>query len=274
VAQIPQATGGSLKNFSPAKWYLLAPLLLLLLWGQAWALRFDAPVAQVLDGDSLVLADGRQVRLIGVNAPELGKDGTPDEPFAREAHAFLAALVAGQRVTLVLDEEHTDRYGRLLAHVYLPGGRNVQEKLLRAGLAFLVAVSPNLSRLTAYREAEEEARRARRGVWNHPAYAPVAAERVRETGFRFVAGTVRRVGKGPHAYYFDLAPRFTLVVERSDWERYFAHPSPSAARLCHTPPCQPEALLGKSIVARGWIAQQDGKLHMRLRHPAMLTLRN
>lgn len=273
-AFVVQVRKGSRRPWVQRRGYLLAALLLLSLWDTAWALRLEAPVAQVLDGDTLVLADGRQVRLIGINAPELGKDGAPDEPFAREAHAFLTALLAGQRVTLVLDEEHTDRHGRLLAHAYLPDGRNVQEKLLRQGLAFLVAVSPNLSRLSAYREAEEEARRARRGVWNHPAYTPLAAQQVRETGFRFVAGTVRRVGKDPRTYYFDLAPRFTLVVARSDWERYFAHPPSSAVQLCSIPPCQPEALLGKSVVARGWIARHDGKLRMRLHHPAMLTWQN
>jgi len=120
----------------------------------------EALVAKVSDGDSLVLADGRAVRLIGINAPELGKDGAPDEPLARAARAELERLVAGKRVRLALDEEHRDRYGRWLAHITLPDGAGVAERLLEQGLACVIAVSPNLLNLTRYLDIEASARRA------------------------------------------------------------------------------------------------------------------
>lgn len=219
-----------------------------------------ARVAQAIDGDTLVLADGRLVRLIGINAPELGKDGAPDEPLARAARSLAANLAVGQRVVLELDQEPADRYGRLLAHVFLPDGRSLQEILLRHGLAFVVAVPPNLARLAAYQAAEEEARRAGRGVWGHPAYAPIPAQQLRAGGFRLVTGTVQRVGRSRYGYYLDLAPRFSLVVEHKDWERYFGG-------------VDPERLRGKAVIARGWVTEYQDRLRLRLRHPAMLTLR-
>lgn len=220
-----------------------------------------AQVAQVIDGDTLLLADGRLVRLIGINAPELGKDGAFDEPLARAAQTLVAQLTVGQRVRLEFDREPVDRYGRLLAHVFLPDGRSLQEILLRQGLAFAVAVPPNLARLAAYQAAEEEARRAGRGVWGHPAYAPIPAEEVRASGFRIVTGRVVRVGHSGFGYFFDLAPHFTLVVEREDWARYFGGGDP-------------ERMRGKTVIARGWVTEYNQQLRLRLRHPAMLTFSN
>ncbi len=225
----------------------------------AAAERETALVLKALDGDTLVLAGGRHLRLIGVNAPELGKDGEPDQPLARAALTLLTNLAAGRRVTLHYEQERTDRYGRLLAHLYLPDGRNLQEILLRQGLAFAVAVPPNLARLHAYLAAEADARRAGRGVWGHPAYTPRPAEEIRTSGFMLVRGTIRRVGQGHYAYYFDLAPGLSLMVAHEDWMRYFGGGDPGRLR-------------GRTVIARGWVTPARGdRFHLRLRHPAMLT---
>jgi micrococcal nuclease len=91
-------------------------------------------VRHVLDGDTVILQNNQHVRLIGINAPELGKDGAPDQPLATRTRDRLAQLMRGQRVTLAFERERQDHYGRLLAHVYLPDGRDVEEILLREGL--------------------------------------------------------------------------------------------------------------------------------------------
>ncbi len=214
-------------------------------------------VAQVLDGDSLRLTDGREIRLIGVTAPEYGKDGAPDEPFAREARAALARLIQGGELQIEYDAERRDRYGRTLAHVLLSDGRSVEEALLRDGLAFLIAEAPNLARLESYARAEVEARRAGRGVWGHPYYKPRAAARLGpdDTGFRFVEGEVRRVGRGPHATYFDLSERFTLVIPHEHWHFFGG---------------DPKRFLHRHVIARGWVSAQENRLRLRLSHPAML----
>ena len=74
-------------------------------------------VAKVVDGDTLRLVDGRSVRLIGINTPELGRDGRKAEPFAVAAQRRLRALVEASngRVGLVPGRESKDRYGRTLA---------------------------------------------------------------------------------------------------------------------------------------------------------------
>lgn len=85
-----------------------------------------------------LLADGRSVRLIGVNAPELAHHGRPAEPLAQQAQRRLAELLrdSGQRVRLVNGQQARDHYGRVLAHAFDARGRNLEEQLLAEGLGF------------------------------------------------------------------------------------------------------------------------------------------
>jgi endonuclease YncB( thermonuclease family) len=234
-----------------------------LFWGLV-AAADSVVVRHVLDGDSLVLADGRGLRLIGVNAPEMGRDGAPDQPLARAARTLLAGLLEGQRVTLTYETERRDRYQRLLAHVRLPDGRDPAEILLRQGLAWLVAIPPNVARAAPLAAVEAEARAAGRGVWGEPAYAPVPAERLgdADTGFRFVSGRVQALRAGRETYYLELAPRVALAIPRADWTRYFA----GTAGYDH-----PRQLIGRRVVARGWLAPGPRGLRLRAAHPLMLT---
>ncbi len=210
-----------------------------------------------LDGDSLVLASGQQVRLLGVNAPEM----SPEQPVARKARRFVAGLTEGKLVTLVFEPERSDHYGRLLAHVLLPDGRDLEELLLRQGLAWMVAIPPDVGWVPRLAAAEAEGRNARRGIWAEPAYAPIAAERLTasDTGFHFVSGKIRRVRESAHVLYFELAPAVTLLIPREAWRRYFSQLG------------NPKGLAGRRVIARGWIAAHDSALHLRVEHPAMLT---
>ncbi len=218
-----------------------------------------ARVAQVLDGDSVRLADGREIRLIGINAPEFGKSGMPDEPLAREARAALTHLVGGKAIQLEYNAERNDRYGRALAHVSLADGTRVQTLLLRQGMAFHIAQPPNLMHLDEYRAAEADARRARLGVWNHSYYKPREAERLgtRESGFRFVEGRIQRIGRGPNTIYLDLTPHFTLSIPQQDWHFFDG---------------DPQRFLHHRVIARGWVTLHDNRSRMRLPHPAMLEV--
>jgi endonuclease YncB( thermonuclease family) len=129
-------------------------------------------VDYVHDGDSVRLADGRPLRLIGIDTPELARDGRPDQPLAREARDRLRDLLRanGMRLGLHFDAERVDRYGRLLAHAYLTDGRSVTATLLAEGLATQLVVPPNDAWWTCNREAEVEARTARRGLWALPGW--------------------------------------------------------------------------------------------------------
>jgi micrococcal nuclease len=220
-----------------------------------------ARVVRVHDGDTVVLHDGRKVRLIGINTPELPREDSPGQPFAQEARAALVALLeSGDEIGLRFDEEHLDRYGRLLAHLFLTGGENVQARLLRQGYAAAIAVPPNLWSQGCYRRAEERASRAGLGLWRLSYYQPLAVTRItpdsEEEGFRFVRGKVVRSGAGASAVWLNLEGGLALRIARPDL-RYF-------------PAFRPRDLVGKVVVARGWIHTRGAAPVMQIRHPSAL----
>jgi len=128
-----------------------------------------ATVREVIDGDTIVLRDGRKVRYLGINAPEHG------QPYAREATNFNRRLVSGLPVRLEFDQVREDRHGRLLAYVYATkcemrsakcGEETmVNEQLLAEGLAHVFFMPPNTRFAERLLQVQEKAHTARRGMW-------------------------------------------------------------------------------------------------------------
>ena len=112
----------------------------------------------MIDGDTVILEDGRQVRYLGINTPERG------QAFFQEAKAFNRRLVEGKGVRLEKDQILEDKYGRLLAYVYVDG-EMVNERLLEAGLAHLFVIPPNLKHYDRLLDRQRQARLAKRGMW-------------------------------------------------------------------------------------------------------------
>jgi micrococcal nuclease len=126
------------------------------------------PVAGVTDGDTIrVVRDGKEerVRLIGVDTPEVPWYGGEGECFGVQAALFARERLTGRSVRLVPDVDPEDRYGRLLAYVYLQG-ELFNRTLVRLGYGRALSVAPNTSRAAELSAAEEEARAAERGLWS------------------------------------------------------------------------------------------------------------
>jgi micrococcal nuclease len=145
--------------------------------------RQPATVRSVLDGDTIEVArEGRtdRVRLIGIDTPEAhesaklerlvarGQDRAQILALGRQATAFTRERLLGRRVDLELDVEPRDRYGRLLAYVWLPDGTLFNATLLEAGQARLLTIPPNLRYVERFVPLERAAREARRGLWGSP----------------------------------------------------------------------------------------------------------
>lgn len=131
------------------------------------AVRFAAVVTRAVDGDTVRVRTARgpeTVRLLGVNTPETHHPTKGVECFGPEAAAFTARMLTGRAVTLELDVEHRDIYGRLLAYVEVDGHR-FNDVLVRRGDARLLVIPPNGRYGRALLEEELAARRARRGLW-------------------------------------------------------------------------------------------------------------
>jgi len=128
-----------------------------------------ATVREVIDGDTIVLRDGRKVRYLGINAPEHG------QPYAREATNFNRRLVGGLPVRLEFDQVREDRHGRLLAYVYatkceVRGAKCseetlVNEQLLAEGLVHVFFMPPNTRFAERLLQVQEKAKTSKRGMW-------------------------------------------------------------------------------------------------------------
>jgi len=127
--------------------------------------RMETAVTRVVDGDTFEIKSGEKVRMIGVDTPETVKPNHPVERYGKEASAYTKQLLTGQTVTLHFDIEPRDKYGRLLAYVYLPDGTFVNEKLLREGYGRVLTIPPNVKYADRFVQAEREARGRERGLW-------------------------------------------------------------------------------------------------------------
>ncbi len=102
--------------------------------------------------------------MIGVDSPESRHPQRPVERFAREASAFLDRLATGQTVRVEYEGRRVDRYGRVLAYLYLPDGRCLNAEVIRQGYGFAYVKYP-FRQMEAYRALEREARERGRGLW-------------------------------------------------------------------------------------------------------------
>jgi endonuclease YncB( thermonuclease family) len=121
----------------------------------------EGRVAEILDARSFRLADGREVRLAGI------------EPVATEKAnrtSALSAIIAGREVTLSGEDDAPDRYGRQPAFVFLDGSETpVQGLLLAQGEALVSATVTNKDCALILTTAEAAAREAKQGTWANPA---------------------------------------------------------------------------------------------------------
>jgi micrococcal nuclease len=142
--------------------------LIQVLWGctaQGQVPVREARVAEVVDGDTVILGTGQRVRLLGIDAPELEREGRPADFLAHKAKRVLTDLAQGKRVRLEYGQLRYDRYGRTLAFLILPDGTNLSRELVRRGLAHVYTVPPNMLLRGDLLAAQREAMEARRGVW-------------------------------------------------------------------------------------------------------------
>lgn len=217
-------------------------------------------VKRVVDGDTLQLRDGRQVRLLGINTPELGRRDTAAQPFAAAARDALRAHVAdtGGRIRLAAGVKPRDRYGRTLAYVYTPEGADLGAALLVRGLAYYVILPPNDAHAACYRRLEQQARAAGLGLWQpaHDMPLPAADITSNRGGFVLTRGTVTAVNEPAGHLVIQLDGNLELFIHR----RHRAAFALDAARL-----------EGRVLEARGWLYEYRNRPNLRLAHPGLLA---
>lgn len=130
-------------------------------------------VSKVIDGDTLRLVTGEKVRLLGIDTPEMyesdklsrdarrtGENIKTITARGRESYKFTKKLVEGKRVKLEFDVERKDKYGRLLAHVFIPNEQLfVNAEILKEGYAEVMVIPPNLKYADYFQGLYREAKK-------------------------------------------------------------------------------------------------------------------
>ncbi len=133
-----------------------------------------AIVEKVTDGDTIKVktrefVDTKQytVRLIGINTPETVDPRREVECFGREASAFAKELLTGKKIRLEKDstQTETDRYGRLLAYVYIDETNSFNKLMIEQGYAYEYTYDKPYIFQSEFKAAEVEAQKAGRGLW-------------------------------------------------------------------------------------------------------------
>jgi micrococcal nuclease len=124
-------------------------------------------VKWVSDGDTIILGDGRHVRFIGINAPEIAHGEHPAEPFGYAAKKYNQHLVGSKKVRLEFDKERHDRYRRLLAYIFLSNGTFVNKTMIEKGWAYVLPRQPNVKYERILLQSQRDAMSAKRGIWGN-----------------------------------------------------------------------------------------------------------
>lgn len=226
-------------------------------------------VTHVVDGDTVFLDSGLQIRLIGMQAPKLplGREDFETWPLADEARAFVETLVLGHEVELRYAGERTDRHGRALGHVFAGGGW-VQQAVLDAGLARVYSFADNRFCLDELYAAERRARLAGLGIWGNDWYDmrdaryPAELEAL-EGRYELVEGRVLNADRAGQRVYLNFGriwrEDFTVVID------------PPAQRLFEGAGLDPLSLDGEFIRVRGWIEVNDGP-RIEVTHPEQIEI--
>jgi endonuclease YncB( thermonuclease family) len=229
-------------------------------------------VADVIDGDTLRLEDGRTLRLVSALAPKsgAGDDAAPTAKLAKAARAALEKAVEGRELALAFTGQRQDRHGRLLAHAFVDADpqRWLQREMIDKGLARAYVLEDNYRCVRQLLAREAVARDAEMGLWSTGLGALGRADQperlAREIGrFAIVEGRVKTVGDRPRRTYLNFGTNwgqdFTVFVDRGDIARF------ERAEI------DLKGLEGRRVRVRGWISDDRGPaLHMT--NPEQLEL--
>jgi endonuclease YncB( thermonuclease family) len=217
-------------------------------------------VVRIIDGETVGLDDGSELRLIGALAPRALDVGVGPEKWAAETRSreALGELVAGRSIELKFDSARSDRYGRLQAQAFLIEGEQrlwIQRHLVSQGFARAYSLSGNATCIEELLAAESAARVAGLGLWAEAAYQVRSASEPDQligyrTTFQLVEGQVVRAASVRGSIY--------LNFDRNWRDAFFVSLRRDDRKLLGTFATDPKMLEGRRVRVRGWIDVRNG----------------
>ena len=269
-------TAGSLRWLEHAAASTAGAVLTATIWASVWADANararpqpvkSAVVKAIVDGATLVLESGVQIRLVGIQAPKLplGRRGFQAWPLASESKDALSRIALGEKLSLSYGGRKSDRHGRLLAHLTTAGGKWVQGALLSAGMARVYTFPDNRGRAEEMLALERAARSARRGIWNLRYYRILSpTETRRKIGtFQLVEGTVLQAALVRGRAYLNFRENwktdFTITMSPKNLRRHWRGKKPV------------RDYQGRRLRVRGWLKSFNGPM-IEATHPEQIEV--
>ena len=224
----------------------------------------ETRVVGVVNGATVLLGTGDTARLAGVDAPRLQPRDGRLPTHAEASRQALAALVLDRPVSLFHAGRRTDRYGRLIVHLFVDR-RWVQGALVSAGHVRVRSYADNRPRIAELLKREALARKAGRGLWAHDRYAVRTPETVRRDpgSWQIVEGRVKAVAALRSVTYLNFG---------ADWRTDFTvRIDARARRLFRSAGIDLKALEGRTIRVRGWVRSRNGPL-IAATHPEQVEI--
>src|SRR5262245_21923861 len=199
--------------------------------------------AGIRDARTVLLADGRELRLAGIEVTD-------------SSRGALQTLVGDRNLRLKQLGPERDRYDRLVAFAFIDGGeQSVQETMLKDGQARVSVRIGNKACAEMLLSAERSARASRRGLWANPNFAPLRPENIDRIAaargqFALVEGKVLSVRESGATIYLNFGRRWTQDFTVTILKRH--------RREFASAGIDPKRLEGRPIRVRGWIEERGG----------------
>lgn len=217
-----------------------------------------ATLKKINDGDTITLENGRLVRFIGIDTPEINhRHKSKSEPYAQEAKKLLQRYMkVGDKVHLLFDKSKHDKYGRLLAYVYSKSGRNLGLLQLQSGFAKQWVVGKNDRFWHCFQKAERQARLRRKGVWS--GFKPLSAVRITkgDKGYQYISGRVTALANDTRGMHFFLDKKLKVQISSANLKRFKAN--------------HMDFLLHDKLLLTGKVTFSAGKPQLTLYHPVQI----
>jgi endonuclease YncB( thermonuclease family) len=217
-------------------------------------------VKKVYDGDTILLANGKKVRFLGINTPEVEGRNKSVQAGGDLAKQWLTDKLKGKKVRLEKDIEKKDKYGRLLAHVFTENKEHLNLELVRAGLASVNIYPPSLKYISELVKAEQQAERNSIGIWGYDEYAPKQVAKLKQgsvKGWQRVVGKIKKIRHTRKNSYLDFSDRFRVKISKKS-HKFFP---------------KLDDYVGKRVEVRGWISKRKKNYSMFVRHPTAIKIK-
>ena len=214
-------------------------------------------IKKIYDGDTLLLSNGKKIRLLGINTPETEGRYKSAQAGGEEAKVWLKKRLADHKIRLDYDVEKKDKYSRLLAHIFTEEDQHINLELVKLGLATVSIFPPNTKYTKVLLEAEQHAEDTQVGVWQREEYSPKKTQRLNSSnykGWQRIIGKIIDIHHTRKNSYLKLSDSFSLKISKRSSGLF-----PDL-----------ETYKDRQIEVRGWVNKKKDTFSMFIRHPSQI----